>query len=267
VINMTADQLNMMFPVIGMTSYSGGIILKRNCLLFQNRGNYSHLRGVISVVNKRSLNRLALLVRSCGVNFSSFLTLSYGANYPMDGRVAKKDLNHMLVSMRRAFGLFEYVWVIEFQDRGACHFHMATTLLPPSGLDRVVFASLWGRISTPHSWPYWSVYFENGRILPKKRLVTDRAVREVHMHADQWSPIRKQDGVAHYFAKYANKLEQKDVPDFYRNIGRFWGASRGVRLPDGEYYHGGDRDVRAVASAYGRNLNSWRVLPKIILLG
>jgi len=185
----------------------------------------------------------------------------------MDGGKAKKDLNHMLVSMRRVFGPFEYVWVIEFQERGACHFHLATTLKPPSNLERSIFSSIWSRISTPYSWPYWSVYWQDGRILPKKLLSTDKAVREVHLHPDQWSPIRRRDGVARYFAKYANKLEQKAVPDFYRNIGRFWGASRGIKLPEGKYYHGSENEIRAVAQAYGRNIDSWRVLPKIILLG
>jgi len=266
-MNLTAEQVNSMFPVIGFVGFPGGITIRRNCLLFHGRPNYNHLRGVISMVNKRSLNRLALLVRSCGVDFSSFLTLSYGANYPMNGRKAKHDLNHMLVSMRRVFGAFEYVWVVEFQERGACHFHLATTLKPPSDLDRVVFSSLWTRISTPYSWPYWSVYWEDGRAKPKKRLVTDMAVREVHVHPDQWGPIRKRDGVARYFAKYANKLEQKDVPPFYRSIGRFWGASRGVKMPEGQYYHGSENEIRAVAMSYGRNLANWRVLPKIILLG
>jgi len=219
------------------------------------------------MVSKRSLNKLALLVKSSGVTFTSVMTLTYGVNYPTSGRQAKKNLNHFLVSTKRVFGAFEYVWIIEFQARGACHFHIATTLAPPTSLERSVFADIWKGISTPYSWLYCQVDNVGGRFLEGQTLLTDHAVYDVHSHPKSWEGIRKKDGIQRYFAKYANKLQQKDVPSFYRDVGRFWGASRGVKLPPGKYYHGSDDEVRQVALAYGRDISSWRVLPKIILLG
>ena len=32
--------------------------------------------------------------------------------------------------------------------------------------------------------------------------------------------------MAYYMAKYMDKAEQKEVPENYKNVGRFWGASR-----------------------------------------
>jgi hypothetical protein len=266
-LNLTPDQINSMFPVVGIIRYPGGVQVRRSCSLVLSQMRHLHLRGTIDMVSKRSLNRLALLVRSCGVDFKSVWTLTYGVNYPMSGREAKRHLNHFLVQSKRTFGVFEYVWIIEFQQRGACHFHVATTLEPPSAIDRSVFASLWSAISTPYSWLYTSLEDVGGRLVEDQTLLTDRAVYDVHNHRKSWEAIRKKDGIHRYMAKYANKLKQKEVPYFYSDVGRFWGASRGVKLPEGKYYHGSDGDVRALAAAYGRDISSWRVLPKIILLG
>jgi hypothetical protein len=266
-LNLTPEQINLMFPVTGIVAYPGGVIVQRSCSLSLSQMRHLHIRGQILMVSKRSLNRLALLVRSCGVKFTSVWTLTYGVNYPLSGKQTKKHLNHFLVQAKRTFGPFEYVWIIEFQQRGACHFHVATTLEPPSSLERSVFANLWQAISTPYSWMYCQVADVGGKLVEGQTLLTDRAVYEVHNHPKSWEAMRKKDGIHRYFAKYANKLKQKKVPEFYGDVGRFWGASRGVKMPEGKYYHGGDNEVRAIAAAYGRDIGSWRVLPKIILLG
>jgi len=63
------------------------------------------------------------------------------------------------------------------------------------------------------------------------------------------------------------KIRQKVVPPYYRDVGRFWGASKGVALPEGAYFHGNDALVRQVCEAYGRDFSNWEVLPRVILLG
>lgn len=127
----TPEQINSIFPVIGLIAFHGGIVVRRGCNVNLNRRNYSHERKKIYMVSKRSLARLALLVRGSGVQFTSLMTLTYGANYPLSGRIAKKHLNHFLINAKRNFGTFEHIWVLEFQERGAVHFHIACTLPPP----------------------------------------------------------------------------------------------------------------------------------------
>ena len=262
----TPAEINRYFPVIGVVVFPGGVEVQRGCNVSFGVMKKNGLRGVIKVVNKRSMNKLALLVRSCGVTFRSVMTLSYGVNYPLSGRQAKRDLNHFLVASRRIFGEFEYVWVMEFQQRGAIHFHLACTLAPPTEMDRVLFARCWQGISTPFSWSYCRLdtrkaYWQRGG-----EFWTDDTVFEVHAHRKSWEAVRKYDGVGRYFAKYANKLRQKKVPDSLVDVGRFWGHSRGAKMPDGERYWGTDGDVRELALQSGRDLSQWEVLPKIILL-
>ena len=263
----TPEQINQFFPVVGIVKYQGGVIVMRGCNLNLNRSNYVHERKKIFMVSKRSLARLALLVRGCGLTFRSLMTLTYGANFPLSGRKAKRDLNHFLISAKRTFGPFEYIWVLEFQERGAVHFHIATTLPAPTEVDLVVFSGIWQEISTPHQWPYSQVEAPYGKRNFKRELATGFAVFEQHRHPLAWERVRKDDSLSHYFAKYSMKIRQKKVPKWYSDVGRFWAASSGVTLPDGESFHGNDSDVKMLAHEFGRNLDSWDVLPKVLLLG
>lgn len=264
-LNLSQEDINLYFPVIGLTVYPGGVVVERTCSLDLNQIRHTHLRGVIAMLSKRSLNRLALLVRSCGVKFTSVITLTYGLNYPMSGKIAKKHLNAFLVAARREWGPFEYFWVCEFQSRGAVHFHLATTLPSPDYLQRDSFASIWARISTP-DWLYCRLEdkpLTEGEIFDGRLMSV--SVRNVHVHYKAWEKVRSDDGMGRYLAKYANKLRQKKVPEWYGDVGRFWGVSRGVRLPKGERYHGTEAEVREVLEAKGRNVGGWGVLPKIVL--
>lgn len=263
----TPGQINSLFPVVGLIAFQGGIVIRRGCNVNLNRRSYLHERKKIYMVSKRSLAKLALLVRGSGVQFTSLMTLTYGANYPLSGRTAKKHLNHFLINAKRNFGPFEHIWVLEFQARGAVHFHIATTLPEPNSLQRDIFAQLWAAISTPYAWLYCQLDEVNGKLLQGQTLLTNESVISSHRSLRSWEKVRKGDSLHHYFAKYCTKIIQKKVPPWYADVGRFWAASKGVKLPDGEYFHGSEETVRQVGDAYGRNLARWNVLPKIILLG
>lgn len=264
---LTAQQVNQFFPVIGIIAYNGGVVVRRGCNLNLNRGNYLHERKKIFMVSKRSLAKLALLVRGTSVKFTSLMTLTYGANFPLSGRKAKKNLNHFLIASKRAFGAYEHVWCLEFQERGAVHFHIATTLPEPNELQREIFARLWADISTPHNWLYTSIEPPYGPKQSREALMTNDAVFWQHTRLQQWERVRKGDSLAHYFAKYTMKIRQKKVPSHYSDVGRFWAASQGVTLPDGEVFHSTEGEVKLLAGLYGRNMDKWEVLPRIILLG
>lgn len=262
----TPQEINVFFPIEAVMVYPGGMVVQRrsNLPLFWSR-KYLRVRGRIKVVSKRSLNKLALIIKSCGVSFGSIMVLTYGGNYPMSGKKAKEDLNKFLIYAKRSFGGFEYVWVLEFQERGAVHFHIATTLHPPDELTRLVFASIWQKISTPMEWEYCRLEEkpQDGQDGAFHR--TDINCLRVHCFPRHWEAIRKKEGVGRYFAKYANKLRQKQVPSWYSDVGRFWGASRGVKLPEPELLPATDRQAREVAMEMGRTVANWEYLPKTIL--
>ncbi len=162
-------------------------------------------RKAIERLTYRSLLHLVHKIRNCGVMFRSMLTLTYPEDFPKDGRLVKKQLDRFLKAWRRKYGKRPYVWFLEFQERGAPHFHMLTDV-EGWEVDRQWLARTWARI------------VDGGQ-----------KVYNVHSHVKQWDVIRKQDGAARYVAKYAKKHRQKIVPADYLNVGAFWGTSHNVK--------------------------------------
>lgn len=235
---ISPELLNSMFPITGLSVYQGGISIKRSCVVEMWGRAHKHERGRIVRVSARSLNRLALLVRSSGIQFRTLMTLTYGQNYPLSGKIAKRHLNTFFVDAKRKFGHFEYFWVVEFQGRGAIHFHVATTLAPPTFAQRETFADMWARISQPESWEYCRLKDKPKGDVDGRVLRTDWASYDVHLNENHWAKVKDDAGMGRYLAKYANKIRQKDVPDHFRDIGRFWAASRGVSMPEGSFFSG-----------------------------
>lgn len=67
-------------------------------------------------------------------NLASFITLTYGMDFPTEHDEAKQHLGLFLKRMRRKYGNFMYVWVAENQKRGAIHFHIAANQYVPKEL-------------------------------------------------------------------------------------------------------------------------------------
>lgn len=115
----------------------------------------------------------------------SFSTLTYPAEFPVDGRVCKRHLNLLLTHLRKHYPGVKYVWFLEFQERGAPHFHIFTTCPVPG---RTYLSPLW----------YHIVNSED-----KKHLVSGTQVRA----------LKSSSEAIKYATSYANKLKQKTVPE------------------------------------------------------
>jgi hypothetical protein len=129
----------------------------------------------------------------------------------MDGRKAKRDLDALLKYLRRR-GLL-YLWVLEFQLRGAPHFHMALS----GGIPKAELALAWYRIVNSG---------DRRHLRAGTRIEGIRSLRAVGM----------------YFSGYASKLAQKDVPEGYQDVGRFWGCSREL-CASGDLLEGDRSDI------------------------
>ena len=92
-----------------------------------------------------------------------------------------------------------YVWVLEFQKRGAPHYHIiASDCIPKAEL-----AERWYNIVGSGD--------------------------EKHLRAGtQIDFIKSKKQLYGYLSNYVKKLEQKKPPEGFKNVGRFWGASRGI---------------------------------------
>jgi len=122
------------------------------------------------------------------------VTLTYGATWPTDGRRVKNDWRAFTERMRRAgyFAKESIIWFLEFQTRGAPHFHfLATGWIP-----KQFVADAWAAVS--------------GGIA--------KACSRVE-------GLKHPEAAGAYAAKYAAKNEQKAVPPEYKDVGRFWGIA------------------------------------------
>lgn len=203
------------FSIRAVHLYRSTMIVERSFLgrsvPFDGRPSGADIRFFSS----RSRARLAWLVSETSVQFVTFSTLTYPSVFPSDGRQVKRHLNNFLTKLRQKFPGVNYLWFIEFQRRGAPHFHILLDI--PTSDARV---ELWAR--------WWADISARGLSAEEWR-----KVYQVH-HRRGFEPVKKKDGAVRYALKYSLKTYQKEVPKDFRNIGRFWGASRGVKQSVGE---------------------------------
>lgn len=165
-------------------------------------------RGKVSGFSPSSGVRMRKYLRNSMADYRYMLTLTYPGFFSVEGRECKEHLRRFIQELKRktratdAFPeRFSVFWFMEFQKRGAFHFHAFLT----HKYDRQWIAELWYRI----------VNSEDDRHLRAgTRIETMRSGRH---------------GCVSYASKYAAKQDQKEVPDFIKDCGRFWGVS-GLRV-------------------------------------
>lgn len=149
--------------------------------------------------------------RNCKFMFdaaSRDMTTAICLTYPLemretlDGRQIKKNFKAFILAYLRRFGIRgRYIWVLEFQKNGNPHFHLLTDCKADIKLQREFIAARWFKI-------------------------VDSKL-EKHLKAGtSCEAVRSQAGVSSYMASYLKKADQKQVPDNFHNVGRFWGGSK-----------------------------------------
>lgn len=265
-LNLTPEEINATFPVSGMLVSKGGIIVQRCSALSASGIRRLNLRGLVKELSRRSLSNFAWMVASSRVRFLSLLTLTYGQNFPTTGKKLKSDFRAFMMAMRRSYGSFSYAWFLEFQGRGAPHFHILLTLENPTETDRAIVASAWSRIVEVNNFPYSGLKLWEGKLIRWSSGHTRDAVRKFHNRHEVWENVRSEDGAIRYVIQYATKPHQKTVPEWFWDVGRFWGNSRDVKNDHYITMSGTEDDVREMCALLGRDLDKWQVLPKIILI-
>jgi hypothetical protein len=132
------------------------------------------------------------------------MTHEIGLTYPKEFTTNGKEVKGHLHLMRQWFRDrdIESFWFLEFQKRGAPHFHGVIT----KAIDENELKREWYKIVGSHD--------------PK------------HLkHGAHIEPIRSTEGFGHYLTSYLTKEEQKFVPFEFRDVGRFWGYSRSLLEP------------------------------------
>src|SRR5512146_128055 len=108
-------------PVVGVAVYRCDVVVLRKG---DRKSGHKSTRGVITMLSDDSLKRLAFVANNANVDFRSMITLTYPNEFPVSGKVCKQHLDAMLKALKRKCGDgLQYLWFLEFQKRGAPHFH------------------------------------------------------------------------------------------------------------------------------------------------
>lgn len=228
-------------PVVGIKLYRQDTVVVRD-----GTAPPPHIpeRGEIMQFSKKSRQRLAFVATNTDVTFRTMITLTYPKDYPSDGKAVKAHLNAFLTWLRRESIDRSYLWFLEWQQRGAPHFHILWASAMPTRMEdrkalRFRVAATWYRL------------VDSG---DEKHLAAGtRAAR-----------IRKERGARNYCVKYAFKMKQKTVPEGYRNVGRMWGASRDVQPVCRTEVKCTEDDVRSILEGWDYEPDEERTLYTVL---
>lgn len=219
------------------------------------------VRGEVSVFSDKSRRRLAFTVANTDAKFSSMLTLTYQSDLaPRNGKEIKRHLNAFLSFWRNRHPGVDYVWFMEFTKKGIPHFHVLISTEVPEPRMKMKSGSVQNLEMTRELSGRWASITGN----PGSAM--DRA-------SVAFETIRNPDGAARYVNKYAYKTDQKECPEGFRDCGRFWGASKGVKpkpivtesltseeigVSGFETYDGPENQKTAYRIQFGKGLNRWK---------
>lgn len=144
-------------------------------------------KAAVCRFTQQSRTRLRRYLENTPHVYCVLMTLTY-AWVPTCGQQCKSDLKNFHMQLRRR-GVMprSALWIMEFQRRGALHYHLFST----DYIDKYVLSDAWSAASGN----------------PASTSTNVQAIRK---------PIS-------YALKYASKLEQKIPPIWFQSGGRFWG--------------------------------------------
>jgi hypothetical protein len=174
-----------------------------NCQWSPSGGAGGGKRGKIKELSRKARQRMKTHARNVpDGTFKAILTLTYPAEYTTDGKEVKRHMNLMKKWLQR-HGCADGFWFLEFQKRGAPHFHMFLKCWPAGGVYAVseAWCSIVGSDDAKH------LQWHKGELSGTPCL--------------EW--LRMPHAASAYVTKYASKEQQKDVPEEYQDVGRFWG--------------------------------------------
>lgn len=159
------------------------------------------IRSFTPEARRRLMDRTAQIDRAQVKRLPLFVTLTYPAVYPTDMVECKRHLDTFWKRLVRRYPHAAAIWKLEYQARGAAHFHLL----------------IWGVGFIPsrqvaHDW--WEVVGSGD---------TD------HLQAGtEVKRVRSWRGVSYYAAKYLGKVGGEGATG---RPGRFWGVLNRAHLP------------------------------------
>jgi hypothetical protein len=205
------------------------LIVKKNMYLPPVRRSHNERSNIIEYSMKSRKRFFEALLTMDWVNIPQDtireLTLTYPSIYPNDGKILKKHLDayaKRLKNFGKAYGGIAFPWKMEFQKRGAPHFHLILISGNPIPLEEL---RTWALKSWNNLVAKWIASEEDHSEEEKKIAIKNH--RNAGIEADI---VRKNaKGLVCYVAWYIGKNKgkakeyQHEVPQEYENVGRWWG--------------------------------------------
>jgi len=263
-----SELFNLVNPIVGIYKYPGGVLkIKRESKII---GRFQYETGreakPIMKFSPKSMARLVATINATTVQFNSFLTLTFPRFYPTDGKIAKEAMNYLLTMMRSKLG-GEYLWFLEFQKRGAPHFHILSTHSAITPRMRIYIAEWWVRKMSGSDWFIAAAALDATMQNKCDWDVMSSAIAKAYyftLRKETWELLREENAAAKYATKYATKEYQKEPPETYKNVGRFWGCSMRVSLSDGVYEPMGEDRLRQYLENTDHATSDWEILPTFL---
>lgn len=165
-------------------------------------------RGIVTGFSAASRRRLIKKIARLRPKRAVFVTLTYPNLYP-SGRRSKDHLRAFFERIRRKFPEASAIWRLEFQERGAPHFHL------------MIFDMPYVPWRTVRQW--WT------------EIISEYV--ELHQPRVEIKKIHSQRGCMYYVAKYCSKTSDAVsnlsylVYSAYLHAGRVWGVHNASCLP------------------------------------
>lgn len=162
------------------------------------------IRGFSPASRSRLLRRIAAVNKLAYTVLPTFVTLTYPREYPTDPTEYRRHARAFLKRLYRKYGDRPVIWRLEFQKRGAPHYHLLVWDLPSSPS-----VEEWVREA-------WFEVVGSGD--------EHHQVHGVHVRpTDSWRRVSAY--LAKYIAKPADAEGEVQEP-----VGRWWGVERGKML-------------------------------------
>jgi hypothetical protein len=219
------------FPVLEIASGGSLVQLKGVSVRHDESSLEVSPRGEIrdfSRASRRRLQRLLAQVDKNRAGLPTFLTLTYPGEYSGDWKRWKRDLKAFIEALIRKYPSVYGVWRLEFQKRGAPHYHFL--LWDGPVLQDVTECEKDDRII----WIHNPANQENQKMFKWFAKTWYRIVGsgdEKHLAAGtRVEAIQSWNGVIHYASKYLAKLGSGEfVPQGF--AGRYWGCVQKRLIP------------------------------------
>jgi len=229
-------------PSPTVTFYVGGSLVRLDSGEPGDRNGACLKRSEISEFSEKSRQRLRLSLAKvdqskCGRPI--FGTLTYPADFPLDQETFKRHLKVFSQRFLRAFPWAGFHWKLEFQARGAAHFHP-------------IFWNLGSNEEFLREFRCW---------LAENWYEVVRSGDERHLHAGTSADlIKSQFGIIRYVSGYTSKSDQTKPGC---SVGRYWGIVGRANIPWAkeniiEVLPGQAKLVRRIARRYMQAVNRQR---------